>query len=247
MDDSIRQPALPSAFYEPPPERPTAAPGFPGRVITGVCMVASPPLLALLCLLGTGIYHFRGHDLLAAMADHPIRTQVFLNLVPLGIFMLMLAVLGLAAMATRRAPRLSALGGCAALLGLLGPIFFMAIEFAGYQLSAPRRIADGAYMYDQANMVPRISLNLTGPAIALGFICLAVAAHRAGLFGTAKAVSFGLTALLPVGFLTAVLPISAAGFAACAIALVPMGRELLRRDHSVSPAATPPKRHLLTG
>ncbi|MBB2890785.1 hypothetical protein [Flexivirga oryzae] len=228
MTHSTRQPALPTASGQPATD-PLTPPGFPGRVPTGVCMVVAPPLLALLCMLGTGIYHFRGHDFLAAMATHATRTEVFLNLVPMGVFALMLAVLGLAAMAARRSPRLAALGGIAALLGLCGPIFFIAIEFAGYQLSSSDRLADGAYMYDQANMVPRISLNVSGPAIILGFIALAVAAHGAGLFGKPQAICFALTALLPVGFIAAVLPVSAVGFAACAVALVPLGRSLLRR------------------
>lgn len=232
MTNPTRQPAVATALGQAPDD-PLTPPAFPGRVPTAVCMVVAPPLLAVLCLLGTGIYHFKGHDFLSAMADHPIRTQIFLNLVPLGVFALMVAVVGLAAMAVRRAPRSAAVGGIAALLGLCGPIFFIAIEFAGYQLSSPGRLAEGAYMYDQANMVPRISVNLSGPAIILGFILLAVAARRAGLFSISQAVCFGLTALLPVGFIAAVLPVSAVGFAACAVALVPLGRTLLRQPPGV--------------
>jgi hypothetical protein len=220
--------------------KPAAVPAFPGRTATGVCMVIAPPALAVLCLLGTGIYKFKGHDFLSAMANHSTRTEIFLNFVPIAVFMLMLAVVGLAGMTAHRVPRLSAFGGGAALLGLCGPLFFVAIEFAGYQLSSPGRLADGSFMYDQANMVPRISVNLSGPAIVLGFVCLAVATYRAGLLSKVRAVCLALTALLPIGFIGAVLPVSAVGFVACSVALVPLGLALLRGEQpgpSQSPAA----------
>ncbi len=191
-------------------------------------MTVAPIVLAILCLLATDIYKFSGHDFLTAMAANPVRTDIFLNAVPLAIFLLMLAVVAVAVMAAPRASRSATIGGSLALLGLCGPLFFIAIEFSGYQLANPEHLTAGAYMYDQANMVPRISLNISGPAIIAGFILLAIAAHHAGLLGRTRAVCLALTALLPFGFIAAVLPISAAGFVACAIALVPIGASLLR-------------------
>ncbi|HET7173580.1 MAG TPA: hypothetical protein VFI30_04810 [Nocardioidaceae bacterium] len=205
-----------------------AVPGFPGNAVTGVCMLVAPIALAILCLLGIGIYKYDGHDFLAAMAAHRVRAEIFLNFVPLAVIMLMLAALGLAGLATRTTPRLARLGGVCALLGLCGPIFFLGIEFAGYQVSSPRYLAAGAYMYDQANMVPRVSINISGLALIVGFISLAIAAYRAGLLDRVRAVCFGLAALLPVGFISAVLVVSAIGFAACAVALVPLGLAVLR-------------------
>jgi hypothetical protein len=219
----------------------TARVGFPGRVTTGVCMIAAPILLAALCLLGSGVYKFDGRAFLTAMAAHPAITTTFLNAVPIAVFLLMLAAIGLAGAARAASPRLSDIGGALALLGLCGPIFFIATEFCGYQLSSPAHLAAGAYMYDQANMVPRISLNISGAAIVAGFILLAVAANRAGLLGRTRAVCLACTALLPFGFISAILPISAAGFIGCSIALVPLGLSWLRtRTDAVSPSAERP-------
>lgn len=203
-------------------------PLFPGRVVTGVCLTVAPVVLAAMCFLGTGIYHFTGHAFLAAMAAHTVRTEIFLNVAPLAIIMLMLALVGVATMAATRAPRLARIGGSAVLIGLCGPLYFMAVEFSGYQLADPRHRAAGSYMYDQANMIPRISMNIVPIAIVGGFIVLAVAAHRAGLLGRTRAVCLALTALLPVGFIAAVLPISGVGFIACTVALAPLGVALLR-------------------
>lgn len=77
-------------------------------------------------------------------------------------------------------------------------------------------------------MVPRISLNVSGLAIILGFILLAVAARKARLLGRFRAVCLACTGLLPVGFISAFLPISAVGFIGCAIALAPLGTQWLR-------------------
>jgi hypothetical protein len=199
-------------------------------------MVVAPIVLAAMCLMATGIYKYFGRPFLSGMAAQPVITEIFLNVVPLAIFMLMLAAIGLAGATRGTAPRLSDLGGAAALLGLCGPIFFIAIEFSGFQLSSPKYLDAGAYMYDQANMVPRISLNVSGPAIILAFILLAVAARKAGLLGRFRAVCLAATGLLPFGFIGAFLPISALGFVGCAIALAPLGVRWLR-DRTPSPAA----------
>lgn len=216
-----------------------AVPAFPGPATTAVCMIVAPVALAILCLLGSDIYKFHGHDFLSAMAAHHVRTQIFLNAVPIGIFMMMLAVVGLAGMAAVRQPRLARFGGAATLLGLCGPIFFVAIEFAGYQLSGPKYLSAGAYMYDQANMVPRISLNICGLGLLVGFITLAIAAYRAELLAKMPAILFGFTALLPIGFIGSVLPVSAVGFVACAVALVPLGRGLLARRPAIPQQVAP--------
>ncbi len=216
-----------------PPESATTDRGrpadaaFPGPVVTGICMIVAPPVLALMALMASDLYKFKGHDFLTAMHAHPTRTEIFLNVVPIATIALMFACIGLAGAAARRAPRPARVGGVATVLGLCGPLTFLAIEFCGYQLSA-RHLAAGAFMYDQANMVPRTIMNITGPAIIVGFITLAVAARRAGLLGKGAAICFACTALLPIGFISAVLPISAIGFIACSVALVPLGLGLLR-------------------
>lgn len=208
----------------------TATPGVPppGRLVTGICMVVAPVVLTATCLLGSDIYKFHGRDFLTEMMANPARTMVFLNVVPLGIMMLMLAVVGLAGLVSHRAPRAAHLGLVATLVGLCGPMFFVAIEFCAYQLANPAHLAAGARMYDLANMVPRTTVNISGPLLVVGFVALAVAVRRAGLMSRFRAISLGLTALLPIGFIAAFLPISAIGFAFCSIALVPVGTSLLR-------------------
>jgi hypothetical protein len=94
-------------------------------------------------------------------------------------------------------------------------------------------------MYDQANMVPRISLNICGLGLLVGFITLAIAAYRAGLLAKMPAILFGFTALLPIGFIGSVLPVSAVGFVACAVALVPLGRGLLARRPAIPQQVAP--------
>lgn len=213
--------------------------GFPGRVTSAVCMIVAPIVLCAMCLMGADIYHFYGRPLLTAMAAHPDRTETFLNVVPIAIVMLMLAVVGLAGAARAASPRLADFGGAALLLALCGPIFFVAIEFAGYQLAGPEHLAAGAYMYDQANMIPRISLNIVAPAFLAGFITLSLAAYRAGVFGRFRAICFAGTLLLPAGFISGILLFSAAGFLACTIALAPLGVALLRHPpRRAAPAYT---------
>ncbi len=205
-------------------------------------MVVAPVVLTAMCLLGTDIYKFHGHDFLTEMAANPTRTMIFLNVVPLGIMMLMLAVVGLtglAAVRDPRGPRVAHVALVTTLVGLCGPLFFLAIEFCAYQLANPTHLAAGAHMYDLANMVPRTTANISGPLLVVGFITLAVAVHRAGLMSRLRAVSLGLTALLPIGFIAAFLPISAVGFAFCSIALVPLGASLLRNDAAPTPAMPP--------
>jgi hypothetical protein len=84
-------------------------------------------------------------------------------------------------------------------------------------------------MVDQAQIIPRTIMNVTGPCLVIGFILLALGAAKAGVLRRPAAVALGITCLIPFGFISGHLAISVVGFVCTAIALVPLGVDLLRQ------------------
>jgi hypothetical protein len=120
--------------------------------------------------------------------------------------------------------------GTITVIGLCGPISFESLYWGAWHItdtSANR--ASAALMMDRAQVIPRTIMNVTGPALVIGFVLLAVAASRSGVLDRARAVCLGVTALIPAGFISGHLAVSAIGFLGTAIALVPLGVGLLRR------------------
>ncbi|MGH9087254.1 MAG: hypothetical protein ACRDYZ_03965, partial [Acidimicrobiales bacterium] len=85
--------------------------------------------------------------------------------------------------------------------------------------------------------IPATIMNVSGPALIIGFILLAVGAAKVGLLPRSRAVALGLTALLPVGFISGYIVFSVIGFAFGAVALVPLGVAALRFDEGADRTA----------
>lgn len=210
--------------------------GFPGRTVTGLCMIIAPLLAIIGSLLPIGIYHAKGADFIAGMAAHHARTGAAFNFAVAGTILMIFAVVGVAQAIARVRPRLGQAGGVIAIIGLCGPIFFNGIYFGGYQLTGASTQAIAGKMMDQAQIIPSNITNVSGPALVIGFILLGIGAAKAGVLPRWQAWALGLTCLTPFGFISGFIVISAIGFAAAAIALVPLGLRTLQA-HDLAPSA----------
>ncbi|HET7304560.1 MAG TPA: hypothetical protein VFJ12_08450 [Segeticoccus sp.] len=204
--------------------------GFPGPAVTGVCMVVAPLLAIGGTALGSRTYHARGADFVAAMAAHPGSFDTAVQLAESAMLVLLLAVVGLAGMTCAGRPRLGRWAGVLAVVGLCGPISFELVYWSASHLAdtAVHRSA-AALLIDESQVIPRTVMNVTGPALVVGFVLLAVAAARTEVLSRLRAGCLAATALIPLGFISGYLAISLVGFAGTAVALVPLGIEVLRR------------------
>lgn len=201
---------------------------FPGNLVTGVCMIVGPVLGVVASALAVGIYDAHGPTFIANMAAHHVRAGWGLNLGPAAMGLMILAVIGVAQRIASVHPRLGRAGGILTVLGLLGPIFFEAIYWGAWHLTVPAQQAAGAYMSDQSQVIPGTIMNVSGPAIVLGFILLGVGAAKAGVLDRTRATLLGLTCFIPFGFISGHILISAVAFACTSLALVPLGARTLR-------------------
>lgn len=203
--------------------------GFPGRVVTGTCLVVGPLLAIAGTVVGVGAYHAKGADFVAGMADHP-HAVVGVQLAQASMMMLLLGVTGLAGMISTNRPTWGRTAGTLSVLGLCGPIAFEHLYWGASHLTdtAAHRAA-AATMIDQSQIIPRSIMNITGPCLVVGFLLLGIAAAKSGVLDRPRAVCLGVTALIPFGFISGYLAISAVAFVGTAIALVPLGAGMLRR------------------
>ncbi len=207
----------------------TVRAGFPGPAVTGVTMILAPLLAVAGTALGMGIYHATGADFVRSMVAQPVTFNLAIQLALSAIVLLLIATVGLATMVCATAPRWGRWAGVVAIIGLAGPISFESIYWAASQITdtAAHRATAGQ-LIDNAQIIPRLVLNVSGPAIVVGFILLAIATVTSGLLDRPRAVALGLTALIPFGFISGYLVISLVGFAGTAVALVPLGIRVLR-------------------
>lgn len=204
--------------------------GFPGAGVTGVCLGVGPLLAIAGTALGITTYRARGADFVAAMVAHPGSFDTAVQLAESAMVVLLVGVIGLATMICARRPRLGRWAGVLSVVGLCGPIAFELVYWSAWHLTdtAAHRAA-AALLIDQAQVVPRTVMNVTGPALVVGFVLLGIAAAKAEVLSRLRAGCLGATALIPFGFISGHLAISLVGFAGAAIALVPLGVHLLRR------------------
>jgi hypothetical protein len=212
------------------PDEPVGATGgFPGPWLTGATMVVAPLLALLGTIVGIPTYHARGTDFVAGMTDHPHLFDLAIQSAQASMVLMILAIAGLSAMITRTRPGLGRWAGALTIIGLCGPISFESTYWAAWHITdTDAHRAAAAQLIDDAQVIPRTIMNLSGPALVVGFLLLAVAAAKAGVLDRARAVCLGLTVLIPVGFVSGHLVIATVGFAGTAVALVPLGVRLLR-------------------
>jgi hypothetical protein len=217
----------------------TVAPdvGFPGRTVTGFCMIVAPLLAIIGSLLPIGIYHAKGADFVAGMAAHHLRTGFAFNFAVGGMMLMIFAVAGVAQAIASVRPRLGQAGGVIAIIGICGPLFFNGTYFGGYQLTDPSTQAIAGKMIDHAQIIPSSIISISGPALVIGFILLGIGAAKAGVLRRWQAWALGITCLTPVGFISGFIVIAALGYVATTLALLPLGLRLLR-GQDVSAAAS---------
>ncbi|HET7035458.1 MAG TPA: hypothetical protein VFI42_07240 [Thermomicrobiaceae bacterium] len=209
-------------------ERAALDAGFPGDTIAGVCMIVGPIVMVITALLGIGIYHAAGIDYVRGMAAHPTRAAVVFDCFVAGWMFYTVALIGLAGQITAARPWLGRAAGIVTIVGLFGPVFFNGVYFGGFQLTDPSQQAAAGYLIDHAQIIPSNVINLSGPALVIGFIALAIGAAQAGVLGRWRAAALGLGCIMSAGFISGYIVISAVAFLGTAIALVPLGVSLLR-------------------
>lgn len=210
--------------------------GFPGKRVIGFCMIVAPIVAVISCLIGMGVYQAKGYDYVHAMGQHSALTSATFNLVVTVMVLSIFAVFGLSQLIVARRPGLGRLAGIITIVGLLGPIFFNGVYFGGFQLAGGSNEAAAGRAIDTAQRIPSVIMNISGPALVIGFILLGVAAYRSGVLRKGQAIALGITCLLPFGFISGYLAISAVGFLGFAIALVPLGVMLWNAPAAPQPA-----------
>ncbi|MDN5794752.1 MAG: hypothetical protein L0H79_03250 [Intrasporangium sp.] len=202
--------------------------GFPGARITGVCAVVAPPLAVAASALGIASYHAAGQDFVAGMVAHPTTFGLAIQVSLASLILLLIAVAGVAGAVAAIRPGLGRTAGLLTVIGLCGPISFQSIYWAASQLTdTGAHRAAAAVLIDESQVIPRTVMNVSGPALVVGFVLLAVATARSGLLSPGRAVLLGMAALMPFGFISGHLLISVIAFAGLAAALVPLGWPLL--------------------
>lgn len=202
--------------------------GFPGPAISGISLIAAPILGAIGSALAIGVYHFKGADMIAGLARHHARATAGINLAVTATVLMVFAVAAIAASIAARRRSLGRAAGGLTIVGLAGPVYFEGMYWGASFLTAPRFQAAGAHLIDGTNQIPNTIVNLSGPALIIGFILLAVGTVKAGVLPRSRAVCLGAAALLPVGFISGYIVVSAVGFAVASVALVPLGLRTLR-------------------
>ncbi|HEX5475588.1 MAG TPA: hypothetical protein VFX12_13090 [Vicinamibacterales bacterium] len=203
---------------------------FPGRIVSGICLVAGPLLAVSACLLAVGVYGASGATFVHGMGEHRLRGSIEFSLQFAAMATLLFAVVEVAERIARVRPGLGRTAGVLTIVGILGPIFFNGVYFGAFQLAGGPEEPAAARLVDLAQVIPSVLVNVAGPALVAGFILLGVGAAKARVLPVWRAWALGLTCLIPVGFISGFIVISALAFACTAVALVPLGIRTLRGD-----------------
>lgn len=210
--------------------------GFPGPWVSGACLVATPVIAVASTALAIGGYSESGPKLAAGLAEHHATMVLALNLNLAGVMLAFFVVAFLAQAISDSHPSLGRAGGVLAMLGLLGPAFFLGIFWgAAHIVDTPAHRAVAALLIDGANTVPTTVDNISGPCLLAGFVVLAIGAARSGLLGRGRAAALAATGLIPFGFISGYMAISCLAFVGLAIAVVPLGMGVLRDARAATP------------
>jgi hypothetical protein len=209
---------------------------FPGPIVTAICLIAGPLLAIAGLVLSFGVYKFKGADMMSAMAAHHVRGWFALNLSVVSMIVILVAVIALAHKITAVKPAWGRWSGIVAIVGLMGPIFFLGIDWGSYQLTDASYQAAGAHLIDHANIIPSTLMNISVPCVVLGWILLGIASYKAGILPRWRAVCLGLTCLLAPGLAAAIVPLGIAAMVFLAIAFVPLGLEMLSSGEAAAVA-----------
>lgn len=199
--------------------------GFPGPRLSAVAFILAP---LLLCVGGVLLMEFEGgefEEIQQRIAASPGRAALGVNVFIAGWLLAMICVFALARLIAQRRPVLAAFGGVLAVFGLVVSLSFSGI--ATFE-NAIAQYPDRAVAAEVNALVePAPILFALLPGIPLGWILLAVGAWRANVLGPARAVLVAGPALMPIGAIGGVAFLLPVAFAALAVALVPLGIQIL--------------------
>lgn len=208
---------------------------FPGPRLAGVAFIVAP--LAML-VAALALMRFEGaefEEIQQRIAAEPLRAEIGLNVFVLGWMLTIVCVAALARLIAQRRPLLAAFGGFLAIMGLTVSLVFGGIASFEHGVA---KLDDRALAAEVNTLVgPPAILFALLPGVPLGWALLAVGSWRAGVISPLRAPFVAGPALVPVGAIAGfpvALPIA---FAALAIALVPLGVELLRAPSPARRAA----------
>lgn len=193
--------------------------------IARACLVAAPLLAIVSTLLQPSMKDDGGTAQLSAMATHHGRGVASLALQLATVATLVVAVLALASLASRRLPGWSAIGAALAIVGLLDLLFTAALTAVQLEMVTPGM--DRGQMLALSHRMTHGALGVTGPLtvlLAAGLVVLAAALRNSGKLGTSASVAIALGGILqPIGFAAGVRALAVlsfvlllAGFAAAA-------------------------------
>jgi hypothetical protein len=187
-------------------------------------MVLAPLLLIAGSGLLIGIYGPDSETLVSSGRSRHLQALFAHNLSVAGTILTALAVIGVSQRVIPSQPRLGRIGGVGAVAGLFGPAFFLGVYGTAFHADGSTAVARAV---DAVQTVPHV-INFTGPAILVGFVVLAIGAARSGLLPTWRCVALGLAAAAPVGLIAGIVPLFVATWVALAVAIVPLGLDILR-------------------
>ncbi|HEY1093510.1 MAG TPA: hypothetical protein VGE61_02320 [Glycomyces sp.] len=211
---------------------------FPGRWLGGTALVLAPLLLLTGVLLRSG-YDFFFPEQLRAFAAHPALMTTSYTCFLAGNVLLWPAVASLAVRIGRTHPHWALWGGAMALFGLFARTFHSGVDHLAFRLAADegpeaatRAVADA---YGAWHLMSAFSV-----AIMAGWVVLAIGAFRSkvfgsGLLGIVRTAALASMSLLPLGVLKGTTPLSVVAACGLAVALVPLGVQVLRDGPKLRP------------
>jgi hypothetical protein len=199
---------------------------FPGRWFGGTALVLGPLLLLVGVLLRAG-HPFFFPEQLQAYADDPVLMTASYSCFLAGLVMLWPAVLVLAERIGRSRPGWALWGGAMAVFGLFARVFHAGVDHLAFQLAADRGPEEATRAVADAYGAWHL-MSVFSVAIMAGWIVLAIGAGRAKTLGWFRAAALAATALMPLGVLKGTTPMSIVAVLGLAIALVPLGIQVLR-------------------
>jgi hypothetical protein len=188
-----------------------------------ISMIAAPLFLVASALVSPALKSDEGSQL-DVIAGHSTRWYWFTLLLLIGSMLLVPALLGLAALVHKRAPRLAAVGGGLAVLGGMIAIGDVMTQFVSWQMVAKGadhdQMAALLHRFDNAPGVG-VVFSVGGLAVLIGVVLLTIGLLRTRVAPTWAALGLSVATLLNI---VAFSSASAAGVAVSwAVLLVAMG------------------------
>jgi hypothetical protein len=219
------------------------------RTAVAMSLVLAPLFSVASALVSPALKSDEGLQL-DVIARHPDRWYWFTVLLLIGSILLLPALLGIAALVARRAPRLGYMGGGLAALGALIAIGDVMSQLMSWQMVA--KGADHAQMaallerFDNASGVATV-FSVGGLAILIGTVLLTVGLIRGRAAPAWSAIGLSLAVVINIaGFAAASNPVVALSWAVLLVAMGSMRRIVLTGKAQPSTAASFTKAHTAT-